>query len=490
MPERIPMGHESEHHLQRWSERETIAEAIIPLVGRLYRENGVVTSIHGRRLINKSAIGVLKAHNLTRQGAEFSVEETLPVIEALTHLDLGPASVDVASLLLRYQEQGGDLTGFLRSELAPVVGRSAEESAEPVDVVLYGFGRIGRLLARILVAHQGGGASGLRLRAIVVRRGSENDLLKRASLLRRDSVHGPFEGTIEIDEENDTILANGTLIQVIYSDSPSDVDYTAYGIRDAVVVDNTGRWRDAEGLSQHLASPGVARVLLTAPGKGEIKNIVHGINHESITAEDRILSAASCTTNAITPVLKAINDAYGVAHGHVETVHSFTNDQNLIDNFHKGDRRGRSAPLNMVITETGAAKAVAKALPELAGKLTGNAIRVPTPNVSLAILNLTLDREATREEVNEYLRELALTSVLRQQIDYVESAEIVSSDFVGTSRAGIVDGLATLSTGRHLVLYVWYDNEFGYSRQVIRVLETIAGNHPRVFPERTPVAVG
>ncbi|WP_372508482.1 glyceraldehyde-3-phosphate dehydrogenase [Salinibacterium sedimenticola] len=484
------MGHESEHHLQRWSERETIAEAIIPLVGRLYRENGVVTSIHGRRLINKSAIGVLKAHNLTRQGAEFSVEETLPVIEALTHLDLGPASVDVASLLLRYQEQGGDLTGFLRSELAPVVGRSAEESAEPVDVVLYGFGRIGRLLARILVAHQGGGASGLRLRAIVVRRGSENDLLKRASLLRRDSVHGPFEGTIEIDEENDTILANGTLIQVIYSDSPSDVDYTAYGIRDAVVVDNTGRWRDAEGLSQHLASPGVARVLLTAPGKGEIKNIVHGINHESITAEDRILSAASCTTNAITPVLKAINDAYGVAHGHVETVHSFTNDQNLIDNFHKGDRRGRSAPLNMVITETGAAKAVAKALPELAGKLTGNAIRVPTPNVSLAILNLTLDREATREEVNEYLRELALTSVLRQQIDYVESAEIVSSDFVGTSRAGIVDGLATLSTGRHLVLYVWYDNEFGYSRQVIRVLETIAGNHPRVFPERTPVAVG
>jgi len=481
------MGHSSDQYLHSWSDRETVAEAIIPLVGRLYRENGVVTSIHGRRLINKSAIGVLKAHNLTRQGTEFSVTETLPIIEALTTLDLGPASIDVASLLLRHQQEGGDLTEFLRRELAAVVGHSTDPDAEPVDVVLYGFGRIGRLLARILIAHQGGGSTGLRLRAVVVRKGSEDDLIKRASLLRRDSVHGPFEGTIEVDEENNTLLANGTLIQFIYSNSPSEVDYTAHGIKNAVIVDNTGRWRDADGLSEHLKSPGASRVLLTAPGKGELKNIVHGINHDTITDDDLILSAASCTTNAITPVLKAVNDAYGIVHGHVETVHSFTNDQNLIDNFHKGDRRGRSAALNMVITETGAAKAVAKALPELAGKLTGNAIRVPTPNVSLAILNLTLDKEAPREEVNDYIRDLALNSVLRQQIDYVESAEIVSSDFVGTSRAGIVDGLATLSTGKNLVLYVWYDNEFGYSRQVIRVLETIAGNHPHVFPERTPV---
>ena len=209
-------------------------------------------------------------------------------------------------------------------------------------------------------------------------------------------MHGPFDGTIEVDEEANTILANGTLIQVIYADDPAAIDYTAYGIHDAIVVDNTGRWRDEEGLSQHLRSTGVARVLLTAPGKGAIKNIVHGINHDDIAADDRILSAASCTTNAITPVLKAVDDAYGIERGHVETVHSFTNDQNLIDNFHKGDRRGRSAALNMVITETGAAKAVAKALPSFAGKLTGNAIRVPTPDVSLAILNLQLERPTTQ----------------------------------------------------------------------------------------------
>jgi len=322
-----------------------------------------------------------------------------------------------------------------------------------------------------------------------VPKGSANDLMKRASLLRRDSVHGPFAGTIEVDEQRNTILANGTLIQVIYSNDPATIDYTAYGIRDAIVVDNTGRWRDAEGLAQHLQSKGVARVLLTAPGKGAIKNIVHGINHGDIQPSDRILSAASCTTNAITPVLKAVNDAYGVVRGHVETVHSFTNDQNLIDNFHAGDRRGRSAALNMVITETGAAKAVAKALPAFAGKLTGSAIRVPTPDVSLAILNLQLERPTDKGELNRYLRQVSLTSPLRQQVDYIESPEVVSTDFVGSNRAGIVDGLATIADGTDAVLYVWYDNEYGYSCQVVRVIEAMAGTHPIVLPEREPVLV-
>ena len=251
-----------------------------------------------------------------------------------------------------------------------------------------------------------------------------------------------------------------------------------------MVVDNTGRWRDREGLGQHLKSTGVSKVLLTAPGKGDVKNIVYGINHDVIEADDTILSAASCTTNAITPVLKAVNDRYGVEFGHVETVHSFTNDQNLIDNFHKGSRRGRAATLNMVLTETGAARAVAKALPELAGKLTGNAIRVPTPDVSMAVLNLTLKQDVDRDEVNNYLRSVSLISGLRQQIGYIESPEIVSTDFVGSTHAGIVDGLATIAQGNHLVLYVWYDNEFGYSNQVIRIVEEIAGVRPAVLPRR------
>jgi len=475
----------SDSCLDSWMGREALAEAMIPVIGRLYRENNVVTSIHGRSLINKSSMNILKAHRFARRmsNAELRLEETAPLLDALAGLELGAAAIDIALLNEKFKAQapGTSLEGFLREELAAIVGRRGADDRTSTDVVLYGFGRIGRLLARLLIEKAGGG-HGLRLRAIVVRKGAENDLAKRASLLRRDSVHGSFEGTIRVDEEANTITANGVQIQVIYSDNPSTVDYTAYGIKDALVVDNTGRWRDAEGLSQHLQSKGVARVLLTAPGKGELKNIVHGINHSSIEDSDTIVTAASCTTNAITPVLKALNDKFGVVHGHVETVHSFTNDQNLIDNFHKGDRRGRSAALNMVITETGAAKAVAKALPELQGKLTGNAIRVPTPDVSMAILNLNLETGTTKDEVNNYLREMSLHSSLRKQIDYIDSPEVVSTDFVGSRRAGIVDGLATIANDKNLVVYVWYDNEFGYSCQVVRVMEEMAGVNPPFFP--------
>ena len=465
--------------------REALAEAMIPVIGRLYRENNVVTSIHGRNLTNNSTMDILKAHRFARRisNDELLLEETAPLLSTLAQLQLGSASIDIARLNQKFKEKGNGATleDFLRAELAELVGKRGADNRIGKDVVLYGFGRIGRLLARLLIEKAGGG-QGLRLRAIVVRRGSDNDLTKRASLLRRDSVHGSFEGTIKVDTDNNTITANGVQIQVIYSDNPSTVDYTAYGIKDALVVDNTGRWRDAEGLSQHLLSKGVSRVLLTAPGKGELKNIVHGINHTTIQEPDTIVTAASCTTNAITPVLKAINDRFGIVHGHVETVHSFTNDQNLIDNFHTGDRRGRSAALNMVITETGAAKAVAKALPELLGKLTGSSIRVPTPDVSLAILNLSLEHGTTKDEINNFLREMSLHSDLRKQIDYIDSPEVVSTDFVGSRRAGIVDGLATISNDKNLVLYVWYDNEFGYSCQVVRVMEEMAGLKRPFFP--------
>ena len=483
------MTQQSVEALQEWSGREELAEAMIPLIGRLYRNNNVVTSIYGRKLINQSAINILKAHRVVRriEDAELPLEQTMPILQAIETLNLGAVSIDLGRLNKKFVESGStNLIEFLTTELGEKVGQAGATDAEPTDVVLYGFGRIGRLLARILIER---GGYGLRLRAIVVRKGSDDDLVKRASLLRRDSVHGPFDGSITVNEENNTILANGTLIQVIYSNDPATVDYTAFGINNAIVVDNTGRWRDEAGLSQHLAAKGVARVLLTAPGKGDLKNIVHGINHADITDEDKIVTAASCTTNAITPVLKAMNDRFGVIHGHVETVHSFTNDQNLIDNFHKGERRGRSAALNMVITETGAAKAVAKALPELEGKLTGNAIRVPTPDVSMAILNLNLETATTKEEINSYLRDASLGAELHKQIDYIDSPEVVSSDFVGSRRAGIVDGLATIATGKNAVVYVWYDNEFGYSCQVVRVIETMAGTHPVAVPAMGAPAV-
>jgi len=474
--------------LGEWIDREALAEAMIPLIGQLYRNNNVVTSIYGRGLINRSVIAILKAHRFARHRiadeTELSVHDTFQILKTMSEMNLGAASVDLGKLVAKYKEVGNgrNLEQFVREELAEVADkRHAAAGHKGTDVVLYGFGRIGRLLARILIEKTGGG-DGLRLRAIVVRKGADNDLVKRASLLRRDSVHGPFDGTITIDEENNTITANGNLIQVIYSNDPASVDYTQYGIENALLVDNTGKWRDAEGLGQHLKCPGVARVVLTAPGKGELKNIVHGINHGDITADDKIISAASCTTNAIVPVLKAVNDQYGIVNGHVETVHSYTNDQNLIDNFHKGSRRGRSAALNMVITETGAATAAAKALPVLKGKLTGNAIRVPTPNVSMAILNLNLEKATSRDEINEYLRQMAMHSDLQKQIDFVNSQEVVSTDFVGSRHAGVVDAEATICNDNRVVLYVWYDNEFGYSCQVVRVMEDMAGVNPPAFP--------
>ncbi|PKM21516.1 MAG: glyceraldehyde-3-phosphate dehydrogenase [Gammaproteobacteria bacterium HGW-Gammaproteobacteria-14] len=474
-----------EDHFGRWKNREEIAETMIPMIGRLYREKNVTITVYSRSLENKSVIQILKAHRFVKQieDAELSVVDTFPVLQEVMKLDLGASRIDIGKIAVSYKKdnRGQSIEDFTRQELAGAVAAKKELGAG-TDVVLYGFGRIGRILARLLIEKVGSG-NGLRLKAIVVRESGKGDLQKRANLLRRDSVHGPFAGTIAIDEDDKAIIANGNFIKVIYSNDPATIDYTQYGIDNAVLIDNTGIWRDEQGLSQHLQCPGIGRVILTAPGKGAMKNIVHGVNNDTISAEDAIISAASCTTNAIVPPLKALSDKFGIVHGHVETVHSYTNDQNLLDNFHKGPRRGRAAPLNMVITETGAATAAAKALPVLAGKLTGNSIRVPTPNVSLAILNLTLEKETNLEELNSYLRWVSLHSPLQRQIDYVSSPDAVSTDFVGARHASVIDAEATIVNGNHCVLYVWYDNEFGYSCQVMRILQQVSGVEYPSFPQ-------
>ena len=465
-----------EDHFGRWKNREAITENLLPIIGRIYRERNIIVQVYSRSLVNRSVIQILKQHRRVRMIAgELSVVDTAPFIDALSTMnDIGSCQVDVGKIAIAYKnsDKSQTPTEFLRAQLAPAIGLHSAE--HPTDVVLFGFGRIGRMLARLIIEQTGSG-QGLRLRAIVVRKTQEGDLAKRASLLRRDSVHGSFDGTIAIDEENEAIIANGNFIKVIYASSPEDIDYSQYGIKNAILIDNTGKLKDMVGLSRHLTCAGIARVILTAPAKGDVKNIVYGVNNKDINDDDKVISAASCTTNAITPMLKVINDKYGIESGHVETVHSFTNDQNLIDNYHKADRRGRSAVLNMVITETGAAKAVAKALPELNGKLTGNSVRVPTPNVSLAILNLTFPQAVNRDELNEYIRQIALHSNLQGQIEYTSSTEVVSSDFIGSRSAGVFDSQATIVNGNHVSLYVWYDNEMGYSCQVQRIAEQMAG---------------
>ncbi len=478
-----------------WKAREARAETMIPIIGALYRRN-IASYIHGNPLFNLSVIELMKAHRWVRQVEqnEMSEFETLPILEILSRLDLGPVHVDIGKLTTGFMSENPDMSvheyagrmeAYVVRECREVIGKHDTVLHEPRDVVVYGFGRIGRLVTRLLVEKTGGGQN-LIQKAVVLRRPKDEvlDLNRRASLLRRDSIHGSFKGTIRVDEEAGALICNGNVIHFIYADAPDAIDYTAYGIDNALIIDSTGVWRDQEGLERHLEAKGAAKVLLTTSAKGAVKNIVSGVNSDLIADDDHILGASSCTTNAIVPVLKTMNDRFGIVRGHMETVHAYTDDQNLHDNTHPKERRGRSAPLNMVLTESNATSAVGKLLPELAGKLTGNSIRVPVPNVSMAILNLTLEEESSVEEVNEYLRDVSLNSAMQRQIEYTVSSEVVSTDFIGSRSAGIIDSHATIVQGAQAVLYVWYDNEFGYTCQVVRVAQKMAGiRYPMVPPQ-------
>ena len=473
-----------------WKWREGLAELMIPIIGSLYRK-GVNILVYGKSLVNQSPVEIMRAHRFARQSDmnELSELETFPALEYISSLTLADCEIDIGELVIRcpffseLKNDSSNLPEFINKELVSVINKESKRPEAPQDLVLYGFGRIGRLVTRMLIQKTGPG-NYYRLKAIVIRKASDDDIYKRASLLLRDSVHGPFDGTVRVDQENSLLVINGNPVKIIYADKPEDVKYSDFDITNPIVIDNTGVWRKRDDLLKHILS-GASRVILTAPAKGDIKNIVHGVNDDVLDSADTIISAASCTTNAIVPILKVLNDKYGVSSGHIETVHSYTNDQNLIDNFHKGDRRGRSAPLNMVITSTGAVEAVAKAIPELANKLTGNAIRVPTPNVSLAILSLTLDCDIDKDSINNYLKSVAFHSKYREIIGYVNSPEIVSTDFYSSPFASIVDSQATITSGNRLTLYCWYDNEYGYSKQVINLAKKIA----KIILPRLPLPI-
>lgn len=461
-------------------QQEKDAVRLIKNINDLYFDKGIETVLFRNALVDQRPSEVLNLHDYAREfvGKNITISDTLAISEVLSALDLSPARLDIGRLAgewLDAKQEQGELQAFVEKQLADFISPDKRQNTEPVDVVLYGFGRIGRLVARELMAQEGRGQQ-LRLRAVVTRGENAESLEKRASLLRVDSVHGPFPGSVAADVENSALLINGRAVKFIAANKPEEIDYTAYGIDNALIVDNTGAFRDAEALGRHLQAKGAKKVLLTAPGKG-VPNIVHGVNQTHYDPKEvDIFSAASCTTNAITPVLKVIDDAFGVRRGHIETVHAYTNDQNLVDNMHSKYRRGRAAGLNMVITETGAGQAVAKALPQLDGKLTSNAIRVPVPNGSLAILNLEVDQNTTVEGVNEALRQASLQGDLVEQIKYSMSNELVSSDIVGNSCPSVFDAPATIvdKEGKNMVLYVWYDNEYGYSRQLIRLSKYIA----------------
>jgi len=448
----------------------------INIVNDLWYDKSIELVLFRNPLVDKRASEVLNLINYAKEfvAKPITIEDALEIAKAIQSIDLPPSKLDIGKLAYEFHLQddaSADKVAFVKEQLKDA---TEAEDIKPKDVVLYGFGRIGRLLARELSSKMGKGSQ-LRLRAVVTRGKIDQTVLeKRASLLSVDSVHGDFLGTVQVDVDKNALIINGTTVYMISANQPEDIDYTEYGINDALIIDNTGAFRDEEALSRHLKAKGASKVLLTAPGGG-VPNIVHGVNHEENNPDNiDIFSAASCTTNAITPVLKVLEDNFGIKKGHLETIHAYTNDQNLVDNMHSKYRRGRAAALNMVITETGAGKAVAKALPALAGKLTSSAIRVPVPNGSLAILNLQLKTPATVESVNAIMKQYALEGDLVEQIQYSLSNELVSSDIVGTTAPSIFDSKATIADGDTIVIYVWYDNEYGYSHQVMRLAKHIA----------------
>ena len=466
-----------EKELSFQTDRRKAAVSFINIISDLWYDKSIELIIFRNQLIDRNVSEILNLHEYAGAFVEkpISIFDSVEIAQAIQTLNLPPAKLDIGKLTYEFhlEKKQTNALAFVSEKLK---NAKDKQDITPKDVVLYGFGRIGRLLARELMTRTGQGSQ-MRLRAIVTRGAIDQTVLeKRASLLKYDSVHGDFPGTVIVDAKNSALIINGTTVHMISAKGPEDIDYTSYGIQDALVIDNTGAFRNKEELSRHLIPNGASKVLLTAPGAG-IPNIVHGVNHTQNNPDDTdIFSAASCTTNAITPILKAIEDSFGVVQGHLETIHAYTNDQNLVDNMHKKHRRGRAAALNMVITETGAGKAVTKALPSFEGKLTSNAIRVPVPNGSLAILKLELEKQTSVENLNATIKKYALEGNLVEQIKYSLNNELVSSDIVGSSAPSIFDSNATIVTkdGKNIVIYVWYDNEYGYSHQVIRLAKHIS----------------
>ena len=460
--------------MNNWNSKEKSALELINIAGTLWLDKNVELVILRRNIVDARFSEVLNNKEFAKKylNLPLSIELLTSIAKEIANIEIAPTRIDLATLAKEYLEEKVTDTAAFVAEKLKDYGKD-KRVIKPIDVVLFGFGRIGRLAARELIQQHGNGEQ-LRLRAIVTRgKNTDEEIKKRSSLLRKDSVHGKFRGVITEDYTNKALIANGNQIHMIVSDDPSKIDYTAYGIQDALLIDNSGIFRDAEQLGNHLKAKGIAKVLLTAPGKGSLPNIVYGVNHLEYDQDStNIFTAASCTTNAISPIIKVIGEKLGIESGHIETVHSYTNDQNLLDNYHKSYRRGRSAPMNMVITETGAASAITKVMPIMSGKFTGNAVRVPTPDVSLAILNLNLSTEIESiDAINNIIRDAATYGSLVEQIDYSTSQELVSSDCIGNPHASILDSHATLISPnkKSVVLYVWYDNEYGYTRQVIRL---------------------
>lgn len=325
------------------------------------------------------------------------------------------------------------------------------------NVAINGFGRIGRLVLRAILKHHP------ELKVVAINDITDNKTL--AHLFKYDSIHKIFEGEVGYDDEY--IIVNGTKIHAYAEKDPEALPWKELNVD--YVIESTGIFTTREKAAKHLKA-GAKKVVLTAPAKDTVDaTIVMGVNHSTLKPEHEVVSNASCTTNCLAPVAKVLQDRFGIANGLMTTIHSYTNDQRILDLPHSDLRRARAAAMSMIPTSTGAAKAIGLVIPELAGKLDGIAIRVPTPDGSLVDLCLNLEREASKEEINSAMKEAAQTH-LKGFLQYSEEP-LVSIDIVGNSHSSIFDAPSTYVKGKLVKIFSWYDNEWGYSCRVADLIE-------------------
>ncbi len=487
-PHEITPVDERSGELADWREREKTALDLLQITGELRFDRAIDFTLFRRLVYDCSPSQVLQALQRSQDYSKrpIRIDVVLSLAYAVAQLeDLHTCKIDLGRLATEWLNRSGsfgNMDRFVVDRLRDLLEVNLAAEAEPAgaDVVLYGFGRIGRVVARQLAMHTGRGNQ-LRLRAIVLSPRLEDrheELSKRAALLRSDSVHGNFEGIVEVSHDADHLIINGISVKVYWADRPDAIDYLSEDIRDALLIDSSGAFRNRKELALHLR-PGIRSVLLTAPG-AEVPNVIFGVNQEKYDwTQARLASAGSCTTNAVTPILLAIETSFGIARAHINALHAYTSDQNLLDNFHHKPRRGRSASLNMILTTTGAAAAISQAIPTLLGKLTAGAVRVPIASGSLAILTITVERRTNSDEVNEVMRQAALYGPICEQILYSNSSEYASSNVIGHTATAVFDAPATVVSpdGYGITLHVWYDNEFGYGCQVMRLAKLMAGVH-------------
>jgi len=324
-----------------------------------------------------------------------------------------------------------------------------------VKVAINGFGRIGRLVARAILARPD---SGLELVAI----NDLGDAKSNALLFKRDSVHGAYKGTVEVDGSD--LIVDGKRIKVSAERDPANLPHKANGVD--IALECTGIFTDRASAEKHLAA-GAKKVLISAPAKNPDLTVVFGVNSDKLTADHNIVSNASCTTNCLAPIAKVLNDTIGIERGLMTTIHSYTNDQRILDQIHSDMRRARSAAMSMIPTTTGAARAVGEVLPELKGKLDGSSIRVPTPDVSVVDLTFTPKRDTSVEEVNAVLKAASESGPLKGILEYV-TEPLVSIDFTGNPHSSSVDSLETaVIEGKLVRVLSWYDNEWGFSSRMV-----------------------